>query len=335
LPGGYVGKLPLTLALAACAALALALFLLLRPRTLWLPDEAFREQWERILDTAKPPRRLRLVSPGEGRSLRRNWRGFIISARGPLEREQERQREAQAAEEGAADLPASPLILYPRLALTREHDGALLLALDPWMMFRDFKDPAVSRSRVDSPGGGEGILILPGRDQDARRAWAAQLLQRQSGVFPDDPAAWQAVTEGLFFDNSRFQPGAETYGWLDAMPLLYRSSPAWIYAPLSRIRQQPPLESAGLASDRYPDAEDWHEFGIQAAMLWAVPFGGAQDKLEDLRLWLADPQTQTVIANTLDWIPAHPEGAPYNAISRSARLAYLSSSFIWTVIPPL
>jgi hypothetical protein len=224
------------------------------------------------------------------------------------------------------------MVLYEGLASSREYEGALVLALDPWMMFKDFKDPAVSRSRVDASEGGEGVLIAPGRDVDSRWAWAAQLLQRQSGVFPQDQALWQATVETMFRNNARFQPGAETYGWIDAMPLLYRSSPAWVYAPLSRIRSQSYQDTSGLEANRYPEPEDWHEFGIQAAMLWAVPFGGEQNqkKLGDLQAWLAAPATQTAIANVLGWIPAHPAGTPYNAISRSARLAYLSSSFIWT-----
>jgi hypothetical protein len=93
---------------------------------------------------------------------------------------------------------------------------------------------------------------------------------------------------------------------------------------------QSPLESGGLEANRYPDADDWHEFGIQATMLWAMPFGGETKATEDLRLWLEDPKTQTAIANALGWIPAHPSGTPYDTVSRSARLAYLSSSFIWT-----
>jgi hypothetical protein len=304
--------------------------ILLRPQTVWLVDEAYREQWERIIDTEKPPRRLRVVAAGDqGRRVKRNWSGFIISARGPLERRRE------AEQEQAGDPAVKSLILYPGLSASRSHEGALLLALDPWMIFRDFKDPAVSRERVDSPGGGEGTLVLPGRDEDSRWAWAAQLLQRQTGVFPEDRAAWQAALDSLFWDNRRFQSGAETYGWLDALPLLYRSSPAWIYAPLSRIRRQPPLESGGLEADRYPEAEDWHEFGLQAAMLWAIPFGrgGNTKQLEALRQWLEDPRVQTAIANALGWIPAHPEGTPYDSISRSARLAYLSGSFIWTFDP--
>jgi hypothetical protein len=319
------------LSVVALAALVTALFLTM-PRTVWVVDGAYRDQWERLLATA--PRRIRLVTAPEeeGRSLRKNWHGFIISARGPLERAALEAAEVEAPAEEEGDAAARTLVLYPRLSASREHEGALLLALDPWMMFRDFKDPAVSRERVDSAEGGEGVLVMPGRDLDSRWAWAAQLLQRQSGVFPEDKAVWQATVDGLFWNSARFQPGAETYGWLDAMPLLYRSSPAWVYAPLSRIRLQPPLESGGLEANRYPDAEDWHEFGIQATMLWAIPFGRDKylEKLGDTKAWLTDPQTQTALANALGWIPAHPAGAPYNAISRSARLAYLSSSFIWT-----
>jgi hypothetical protein len=116
------------------------------------------------------------------------------------------------------------------------------------------------------------------------------------------------------------------------MPLLYRSSPAWVYAPLSRIRSQSYQDTSGLEAHRYPEPEDWHEFGIQAAMLWAIPFGAEKNpkRLEDLQTWLAASGTQTAIANALGWIPAHPSGTPYNSISRSARLAYLASSFIWT-----
>jgi hypothetical protein len=67
-------------------------------------------------------------------------------------------------------------------------------------------------------------------------------------------------------------------------------------------------------------------------MLWAIPFGREQDveKLGDIKTWLEESRTQTVLANALGWIPANPTGASYNTISRSARLAYLSSSFIWT-----
>jgi hypothetical protein len=200
------------------------------------------------------------------------------------------------------------------------------------MMFRDFKESAVSRARVESDEGGEGVLILPGLDGDVKWAWVAQLLQIQPGIFPRERQVWDEAWKNLFWGR-RFQPGAETYGWLDAMPLLYRSSPAWIYAPLSRIRHMPIQETSNLEASRFPEREDWHEFGLQAAVLWAVPFGREKDrrKLGELDFWLGDPKTQTVIADTLGWIPAHRDGTPYNAISRAARLAWLGSSFIWQI----
>jgi hypothetical protein len=317
--------LPLALFLVVAAV---AVFLLVRPRAVWLVDEAQGDLWERILGSEEPPRRIRVVTaPPEGRPLSGNRYGFIISARGPLER-----AEAEAAETDDGEASLKSIVVYQRLAASRQHEGALVLALDPWMMFKDFKDPAVSRARVDAAEGGEGVLVMPGRDIDSRWAWAAQLLQKQSGIFPEDKAMWTAAVGGLFWNNRRFQPGAETYGWMDAMPLLYRSSPAWVYAPLSRIRSQPSQDTSGLDAGRYPEPDNWHEFGIQAAMLWAIPFGREKElaKLGDIHAWLSGVKTQTAIANALGWIPATSEGVPYNAISRSARLAYLSSSFIWT-----
>jgi hypothetical protein len=295
-----------------------AVFFLTRPRAVWLVDSAYLEQWERILDAAKAPGRIRIAATGEDGSFPKNRYGFSITNRGPL----------KPAEDGP------PLVIYKGLPSAEEYQGALVLALDPWMMFRDFKEPAISRIRAVSPAGGEGELVIPGRDMDARWAWTAQLLQQQPGIFSDDRELWESTAEGLF-RNSRFQQGAETYGWIDALPLFYRSSPGWIYAPVSRIRRQPPQDTSGLEANRFPEREDWHEFGLQADILWAVPFGGEKylAKLLRTRTWLGDPKTQTVIADTLNWIPAHREGVPYNAISRAARQAWLSSSFIWQVVP--
>jgi hypothetical protein len=294
-----------------------AVFFLTRSRAVWLVDSAYLEQWERVLEAANAPQRIRVVRAGEDGGFPKNRYGFSITTRGSLEQ----------AEDGP------PLVMYRGLPSEGEYRGALVLALDPWMMFRDFKEPAISRSRAVSPAGGEGTLVIPGRDMDSRWAWAAQLLQQQPGTFSDDRELWEATAEGLF-RNTRFQQGADTYGWIDALPLFYRSSPGWIYAPVSRIRLQPPQDTSGLEANRFPEREDWHEFGIQADILWAVPFGGEKNtaKLLTTKTWLLDPKTQTVIADTLNWIPAHREGTPYNAVSRAARHAWLSSSFIWQVV---
>jgi hypothetical protein len=297
--------------------LAAGVFFLLRSKPAWIVEDVYSKPWEEILADLPPPQFKKTVILGPDGVVPRGHFGFIITRRGPEPVEKSGE-------------PAGPVILYPGLANTAEYKGAMVLALDPWMVFRDFKDPVVSRSRVDSPMGGEGVLIVPGRDRNVVWAWTAQLLQRQPGIFPLEEALWAETAETLFRDR-RFQPGALTYGWMDAMLLLYRSSPAWIYAPLSRIRQESPQATSNLEANRFPEREDWHEFGLQADILWAVPFGTERElrKLEETRAWLGDPGIQTTIANKLGWIPAHRDGTPYNAIALEARRAWLSSSFIW------
>ncbi|AEF86910.1 hypothetical protein TREPR_2077 [Treponema primitia ZAS-2] len=340
-------RVPLIAASSVLAIAVLAAVLLTRPKPVWLVDAPYERVWEQVLAASPPPLFTRVVVLGEGRELPRRRYGFIITAKGPPGGDlsdgvasQETGAVSGAASDGAAASEeteafwAPPITIYPALedtlTATGEYRGAQVLALDPWMVFRDFKDPVVSRTRVDSPSGGEGHLIMPGRDAPSVEAWTAQLLQIQPGVFPLDPDLWESTRETLF-SGRRFQQGASTYGWIDAIPLFYQSSPAWIYAPLSRIRSLPPQDTSSLEASRFPEREDWHEFGLQADLLWAVPFGKEKyvQKLSPVKTWLASPETQTLIANTLGWIPAHRNGAPYNPVSRAARLAWLSSSFVW------
>jgi hypothetical protein len=98
------------------------------------------------------------------------------------------------------------------------------------------------------------------------------------------------------------------------------------------VREFPPYRLGRLRAARFPERKDWTEFGIQAEILWAVPFTGKEEdaaSLEEITAWLKDAQTQTIIANRLNWIPAHPGGTPFNPVSREAQLAWISSSFVW------
>jgi hypothetical protein len=156
-----------------------------------------------------------------------------------------------------------------------------------------------------------------------------QLLQDPPGIFSAPGEAWN---ETMFFRNRRFQQGAATYTWEDAWTLFFREDEAWIYAPLQMVREFPPYQMGLLRAARFPERSNWTEFGLQAELLWAVPFMGKEDHaaaLAETTAWLKDAQTQTIIANRLNWIPAHPGGAPFNPVSREAQLAWLSSSFIW------
>jgi hypothetical protein len=53
----------------------------------------------------------------------------------------------------------------------------------------------------------------------------------------------------------------------------------------------------------------------------------------EISAWLKDARTQTIIANRLNWIPAHAGGTPFDPVSREAQLAWLSSSFVWQPDP--
>jgi hypothetical protein len=70
---------------------------------------------------------------------------------------------------------------------------------------------------------------------------------------------------------------------------------------------------------------------MQADVLWAKMQGSERQlkKFAKVENWLRDPKTQTVIANTINWIPAHPSGVPYNTVCWETQMAWLRSSYIW------
>jgi hypothetical protein len=198
------------------------------------------------------------------------------------------------------------------------------------MVFRKHQVPGLSRLRVDSLEGGEGVLIVPGGEAEAVNAWLSQLLQQEPGGFPRDADIWREAKE-TFFRGRRFQPGAPGYRWLDVWPLLLREEQAWVYAPISRVRELSSYRMGLLEASRFPEREGWNQFGVQADVLWAIPFGTKKQrkKLEAAIAWLKDPRNQTEIANRINWIPAHPAGIPYNSLTWEAQLAWINSSFIW------
>jgi hypothetical protein len=292
----------------------LGLYFFNRPRPIWYVEEEFQSRWGRIVRAAGPPFRRFAVFP-RGKALPENRYGYIISPNPPgFER----------SETGV------PVRIIPELSRTREWGGALALAVDPWMVFRKHQDPELERGRIDAAEGGEGLLLLPGGDKGAVFAWLSQLLQERPGVFPGAAAVWEEAAAQLF-EGRRFQPGAMTYNWVDLWPLLNRRDLLWLYAPLSRIRALPPYRMGTLDATRFPVQEDWNIYGIQAEVLWAQPFGEGKGRkeMEAARDWLRRARTQTIIANEIDWIPAHPQGTPYNTVSWESQAAWINSSFIW------
>jgi hypothetical protein len=294
-------------ALGAMVIIAGAIFMQ-RPRQTWYVEASLANTWARVLrKSAAPFTRIRVYKESEG--LPKNAVGYIVS------------REGLEAGDGVT--------LYPELSDVRQYQDSMVLALDPWMVFYKHTGAGLSRNRADSPG--EGSLILPGKEAGALQAWTSQFLQEKPGVFPTETELWNMEEETLPLDH-RFQQNAADYNWSEALSLLLKEDSAWLYAPLSRVRELPSYRMGLLKAAHFPVRPDWNEFGLQADLLWARPIAAKETQAKKMAAadsWLRNPETQTLIADELHWIPAHPEGKPYNPLSRDAQLAWLSSSYIW------
>jgi hypothetical protein len=282
------------------------------PRYEWYVEEEIESAWVRVINTAGAPDgfKKRIVTLAAGAEAPERPGGFVITTR----------REETTA----------PVVIYPRLSFTLEHQGAHVLALDPWMVYRQHMFPSLSRRRIESSGGGEGILAIPGKDPTAVRAWTARLVQSAPGVFPEEQAAWDSAAASLF-TGSRFQKGSDAFTWQDVWRFLFADEPAWVYAPMSRVRDLPNYRSSILEATPFPEPGSENVIGFQARILWAIPVGDAktQAQLAGALEWLKSAETQTVIADHLRWLPANPEGQPYDPAAMSARLAWLTASYVW------
>jgi len=294
--------------------LILLILFLTRPKILWYVDEGLSANWNRILHAAPPPNLRYEVISGSGNEYFPKGRfGFIISQKGP-----EGEKTAGV-----------PVALYQDLSRTREYQNWMMLALDPWMVFRKHQDPEPSRFFIDISND-RGSILLAGSDSKAVQAWQNQLLQDRPGVFIEGYDQWQQRRDWMMRDYP-FQSGALSYSWIQVWPLLFRDNTAYLYAPLSQARALNPQQGGRLGVSRFPEPSGWDRYGMQADILWAQIQGSKrqQKKLAAIVNWLSDAKTQTVIADTIGWIPAHPSGTPYNTISWETQMAWLRSSYIW------
>jgi hypothetical protein len=306
---------------AALLVLSLAggVFYLTRPKVLWYVDADLAANWNRVIDQGKPPLSRHQVLPITDGSFPYEFPkgryGYIISRRGP-------EGESRGSRR-----------LYSGLSRAREYSGWQALALDPGMIFRKHQDPEPDRTYIDSPKAPRspgGLLLLPGAEEEAVNAWLSQLLQENPGSFVDDEAILER-TASLLPQSRNFQDGAPAYTWVQTWPILFREETAWLYAPISRTRTLDPYRMGLLDATRFPEPSGWNRYGLQAEILWANRRGSGQQlkKLASIDKWLSSPQTQALIANTIEWIPAHPESLPYNTIFSETQIAWIRSSFIW------
>jgi len=303
------------------ALVCIGLYFLMRPRPVWAVEAQHEAALRRLLASSDLPqswqRVQRLEDSGAAADLRSY--GYQITTR----------RGGERSDGGIRTM-------YPYLSQTGEHQGALALAADPWLVFRSNTALPLSRSRAE--GSGAGTLFMAGRDPMALAGWTAQLLQQRPGVFAPWGEQWTQTAESLYAKR-HFQPGAQTYTWGEIWPQLIDSPLSWAYAPLSAAQQLPGYRLSLLEADRFPEKEDWNEFSLQAQILWAIPFGAEKGgyrakNLAKAAAWLHDAQTQSDLASAIGWIPASRSARPYNPIAYSAQLAWLGSSYIWEASLP-
>jgi hypothetical protein len=297
--------------------LALLVFLVLfltRPKLLWYVDEDYSAVWNRILRQSPPPfTRYEVVSRTGDNIFPKGRFGFVISTSGP----------------GGERAEGAPVEIYRDLSRSRAYKDGIVLAVDPWMVFRKHQDPEPDRSFLDNRNE-RGTILIAGSSEDAVKAWLFQLLQEKPGEFVTGDAIWKEKAAS-FIREYPFQSGALTYSWVQVWPMVFRSGRVSLYAPLSQARSLPPYRMGLLDATRFPEPEHWDRYGMQAVILWASRQGTEKQikKMDDTEKWLKSPRTQTVIANALSWIPAHPSGTPYNTISWESQTAWLRSSYIW------
>jgi hypothetical protein len=272
----------------------------------WHVEAAYIDQWENILLKAGEAGKFLPVKEYKNAASAKN--GFIIS-RHP------------------ATGKTSSVMVYKELNKTMKVDNSNILALDPWMIFRKSGNAGLSYNRVTSAG--EGTIYLAGKEPDDVSAWAAQFLQESPGVFPTDQSTWQEAETDLFL-NRIFQGGADTYTWDDLWFRFNHTPLSWFYAPLSYIRNMPGDQTDTLAATLFPLKQGETRYGIQAETLWVTP-AGETEEFKPLLDWLLSANGQTIIANELGWIPANPQGKPFNAVCKSAQLAWLRSGYVWDI----
>jgi len=309
--GAIVGGAALLL--VAAAVLGIVRYIN-RPQPAWFVEERYAEVWKQVLEQTAPPFTL-MYTYTEEEGVPKNRYGFIISSEIPK----------------IPEKSGLPMVFFPNLADNREEEEAILLASDPWMVFRKSGTPQLRRQRVDAADGGEGALILPGGEEGVVHAWLSQLLQEPAGTFPEDRELWQTAENRLFMTR-RFVPGSVNYTWDDVWSLLWKTEgAAWVYAPLSAVRGLSQYQQGLLDATRFPIKSTWHEYGMQANLLWARPWGSEEqvNGLADVKRWLTEAAAQESIAGLLGWIPVNPRANPYDTIAWEARSAWESSSFIW------
>ena len=263
-----------------------------------------------------------------------------------------------------AELPPGPGIListnpwktnekvnvYYRLSWELEYQGAIVLALDPWMIFRRHVNAPLTYNRLLLGANGTGTILIPGASGEAVKAWTSRFIQQEPGRFHSDEELWQDWEQRLF-TGGRFPLNMRGYDWNTVIFRLMRNEIAWLYAPLSIIRGYSDPRKSILEAAPFPEeSRSDNQYSLQAKLLWALPVYAAeaagrkflpvqfnsgnrqgQNEIDDAIIWLKNPETQTIIADTLEWIPADPYSTPYDPVSFASHRHWLTTVWIYSI----
>jgi hypothetical protein len=278
----------------------------------WYVEEGLEDAWARILREAGPPERFAEIRVWDGEEIP-SGPGILIATK-PWKTEER-------------------VAVYPRLSWDLEYQGAIVLALDPWMVFRKHMNPVLTSRRVLSEAGGSGLLLLPGRDPEAVLAWTSRFIQDEPGKFPPGDDIWREWEYFRLFNGERFALGSRGYDWQAVLFRLMGNEPAWLYAPLSTIRRYRDPQKTILEATAFPELKPSNQYSLLARLLWALPTGSEknQEQLADTIDWLKNPDTQTIIADTIEWIPADPYGRPYDPVSLTSHRIWLTAPWVYTL----
>jgi len=286
------------------------------PPNIWYVEKGLEDYWTRFLRESELPELFKETRVWDGDAIPKGP-GILIATK-PWQNQEK-------------------VTVYYHLSIDLEYEGAHVLALDPWMIFRKHTDPGLTAARIFSSTGGNigfnraGVLLIPGKDTASVRAWTARLIQAGPGVFPADEDLWQEQENKLFTTN-RFPDGAQTYNWPDVFFRLMGRETAWVYTPLSVIRRYRNSRKSILEATAFPEPNT-DQYSLQATLLWAIPLGSPkeQERTEQTIVWLKESETQTAIADILEWIPANPYGEPYDPVSLSSHRNWVTATYIYEV----
>ena len=278
---------------------------------IWYVDSGLEETWARIISDLQIPDTFKKIQVWDTEALPAEP-GILISVKPWITDEKVK--------------------VFHRLSWDLEYEGAITLALDPWMIFSKHINPQLSYNRVYSNAGG-GVLLIPGRDIRAVNAWTSRFIQRTPGSFPAGDQIWRDW-ENQLYELDLFPSNMHGYDWYAVLFRLMSDEIAWVYAPLSEIRRlDNPLKSI-LEAYQFPESGGG-ESSLLVEVLWALPVNTEKIKntedFEYTAALLKTPQVQTVIADSLDWIPADPYGTPFDPVSFSSQRNWLTVPWIYSI----